>query len=94
MEYIVVGGKYILRISPASFQIHSTKDYYRCHEKWAFALSQEGGGRLWQQSQLHGYGSQNQPQPTAGDGALDLNSLEFQGLVASVFPGGCVSVEY
>lgn len=38
MEYIVVGEKYILRISPASFQMHSTPDYYRCHEKWAFAL--------------------------------------------------------
>lgn len=33
MEYIVVGGKYILRISPASFQMHSTEDYCRCQEK-------------------------------------------------------------
>lgn len=46
MEYIVVAGKYILRISPASFQIHSTQDYYRCHEKWAFAPSPLGGGQF------------------------------------------------
>lgn len=81
----MVGGKYILRISPASFQIHSTKDYYRCHEKWAFALSPCGGGRLWRRNGLYGCGSRNEPLPTTRERAWDPSSPGSPSAVASLF---------
>lgn len=77
MECIAVGEKYILRISPASFQIHSTQDYYRCHEKWAFAFPAPPQPPLCPrrgQNQVQGCGSQNRPLLGAAEGAWDLNS--------------------